>query len=174
MAISREKKEEVVKELKDLFEKEKVVVFTDFKGMNVNSMSQLKNKIREGGGVFKIAKKTLIEKALEDNKPQGLEPLNMEGQIAVAFGFEDPVSTAKIIYQEQKETEKPVIIAGLMGKEFLDAEGVKKLALLPTREELLAKVVGSINAPLSGFVNVLHGNLKGLVYALNAIKEQKS
>ena len=174
MAITRQKKEEVIRELKDLFEREEVVIFTDFKGMDVNSMSDLKSKIRQSGGIFKVAKKTLIEKALGQEKPEGLDPLNMEGQIALAFGFEDAVSTAKAVYDTQKETDKPSIIAGLMGRVVLSAEDIRQLALLPTREELLAKVVGSINAPISGFVNVLHANLKGIVYVLNAINKQKS
>ncbi|MDX1608081.1 MAG: 50S ribosomal protein L10 [Candidatus Spechtbacterales bacterium] len=174
MAITRQKKEEIVKEIGGEFDSAKVVLFTDFKGMDVNSITALRRKVREVGGRFVVVKKTLLKRILEEKKVEGLDPLEMEGQIAVAFGSDDAVATAKAVNEMKKEVEAPQIIAGIMEGSLLSAEQVIELASLPGREELLGKVVGTINAPLSGFVNVLHGNLRGLVYALNAIKDQKA
>lgn len=174
MAISREKKEQVVKELKKDFEDAKVVIFTDYKGMGVNDLTSMRVKIRESGGSYLVAKKTLIRKVLEEEGIKGLDPKTMEGQVAIAFGMQDSVATTKVVYEAQKETERPGIIAGFMDGNVLTQEQIVQLAKLPSRDELLAKLVGSINAPVNGFVNVLHGNLRGLVYALNAIKDQKS
>ncbi|MDX1535791.1 MAG: 50S ribosomal protein L10 [Candidatus Spechtbacterales bacterium] len=174
MAITREKKEQVIDALKKDLDGAKVVVFTDYKGMGVNDLTAMRRKIRESGGRYMVAKKTLIKKALEDAGIKNIDPIEMDGQVAVAFGMEDSVSTTKAIYDTQKETEKPGILLGFMDGKVLTQEQVVQLAKLPSREELLAGVVGSINAPLSGFVNVLGGNLRGLVYTLNAIKEKKA
>lgn len=168
MAISRQKKEEVVKELQDALGKADVVVFTDYKGTDVNTLTDLRNKVRQSGGRYLVAKKTLIKHALGDNI-KGFDPLKLEGQIGLGFGFEDSVATAKVVHGAQLN-----ILGGIMGEKLLSAQEVIQLAQLPTREELVAKVVGTIAAPLSGFANVLRGNFTEFLYALNAIKEQKN
>lgn len=173
MAITRQKKEEVVKDLTNALDDAKVVIFTDFKGMDVNSLTELRSKIKQGGGRYLVAKKTLLKKAIEDKKIKDLDPLEMEGQIGIAFGMEDMVSTSKAVYDAQKETKTLKIISGIMDGKVIAENDVVTLANLPTREELVGKFVGTVKAPLSGFVNVLRGNVTGLVYALNAIKEQK-
>jgi len=138
------------------------------------SILRLRNEVRESGGRYVVVKKTLLKRVLDEKKIDGINPLDMEGQIAVAFGMSDAVATAKVVNTIRKELEKPAIIAGLMDGKVLKMEEVIQLASLPSREELLAKLVGSINAPVSGFVNVLGGTLRSLVYALNAVKEQKN
>jgi len=180
MAISRTKKDEVVKELNEALDSAKIVVFTDFKGMDVNSLTNLRNKVRESGGRYLVAKKTLIKRVLDEKKIKDLNPLEMEGQIGIAFGTTDSVSTSKVVYQTQKEGKILRILGGIMDPsnsleqfQILSDNEIIELAQLPTREELLAQVVGSIKAPISGFVNVLRGNLTGLVYALKAIQNNK-
>lgn len=174
MAITRQKKEEVVKEIGKELDAARVVIFTDFKGMNMSSISRLRNEVRESGGRYVVVKKSLLKLVLDEKKIEGLDPLAMDGQIAVAFGMDDAVATAKVVDTIRKELEKPAIIAGIMDEKILSSEEVIQLASLPSRDELLARLVGSINAPVSGFVNVLGGTLRSLVYALNAVKEQKS
>jgi len=174
VAITKQKKEEVVRDASRELDGAKVVIFTDFKGMDMFSISLLRNKIREVGGRYVVVKKTLLNRVLGERKIEGLSSFEMEGQIAVVFGTNDSVATAKAVYEIKKEVGLPNILGGIMDGSVLTAEEIIHLASLPAREELLAKLVGSINAPISGFVNVLAGNIRGLVYTLNAIKEQKS
>lgn len=171
MAIQRQQKERLVKELGNNFSQAKVSIFTDFTGMDVNSMTTLRRLIQESGGQYRVVKKTLLKRAIEADNIEGIDPLNLQGEIAIAFGFEDPVTTAKAIYTSFKTSEKPKILAGVMTGKALEATEVIELANLPTRDELLAKMVGSINAPISGLVNVLAGTLRSFVYALKAIQE---
>ena len=105
---------------------------------------------------------------------EGLNPLEMDGQIGIAFGTQDAVATSKAVYDIQKEGEILKILGGLMDDRVLSSEQIIQLAKLPTRNELLASVLRSFKAPINGFVNVLRGNLGGLLNVLNAIKEQKS
>ncbi len=174
MAITRQQKENIVKEIKQDIESSKSIVFTDFQGMDVNTITELRSKISEAGGAYKVVKKTLLKKALEDSGIGDINIMDLEGQIAVAFSNEDVVSVAKVLYDTNKKLEVPQVLKGYMEGRVLEAAEVNKLATIPSREELLAKLVGSINAPVSGLVNVLAGNVRGLVYTLNAIKEQKS
>ena len=173
MAISRQKKEEVVKDLKTAFNTAKIVIFTDFKGVGVKSMTNLRKKVREAGGKYVVAKKTLINIALKDKKLDIINPLELDGQIGIAFGDTDLVSTSKAIYEIQKEGGMLKVLNGIMTGKVLDAEEVVQFAQLPTREVLLAQVVHSIKSPISGFVNVLRGNIQGLILTLKAIGEKK-
>lgn len=174
MAISRQKKQETIENLNKALKESIVVIFTDFKGMSVNALTELRNNVRETGGKYLVAKKTLIKRALEDNKLEGANPLEMEGQIGIAFAYTDLVATSKVVYESQKTKKAPRILSGFMNGNLLTSDKIIQLAILPSRQELLASFVGSINAPINGFVNVLSGNMRGLVYALQAIKEQKS
>lgn len=174
MAISKQKKQEIVQNLNKAFKESEVIIFTDFKGMSVNALTELRNNIRETGGKYLVAKKTLIKRALKDNKLEGVNPLEMEGQIGIAFAYIDSAATSKVIYESQKIKKAPRILSGFMNGNLLTSDKIIQLATLPSRQELLANFVGSINAPIVGFVNVLSGNIRGLVYALQAIKEQKS
>ena len=98
----------------------------------------------------------------------------MEGQLAFVYGGEDEVSAAKIISKLGKDNENLKMLGGVLEGKAMDQAEITALSKLPSKDELLAKVVGSLKAPISGFVNVLGGNLRGLVYTLKAIKEQKS
>jgi len=103
-----------------------------------------------------------------------LDPRKFEGRVAVVFGYEDEVAPAKIVAEFQKEHEDKVgFIAGILENKLLNAEEVSALSKLPSKRELYAKIVGSINAPVSGFVNVLAGNIRGLVNVLKAVEEKK-
>jgi large subunit ribosomal protein L10 len=95
------------------------------------------------------------------------------GPTAIAFGVDDPVAPAKVLTENIKKLKKMSLKAGLVDGKVIDVEGIKALADLPSREELIAKMLGSMNAPISGLANVLSGTIRGLAVALNAIKEQK-
>lgn len=168
---TRQQKEELVKSLAQKLKDSKAVVFSDFKGLAVKDMTVLRNELREKGIDFKVLKKTLISIALKDAGIE-MDLKKMEGQIAIAVSEGDEVEAAKIIAKMAKVNENLKIAGGILGKKILGAEEVMALSKLPSKDELLAKLVGTLNAPVSGFVNVLAGNLRGLVQVLKAVGEK--
>lgn len=168
---TREQKKELVKNLAEKLKASKAVVFSDFKGLSVKKMTELRNELRTAGVELKVLKKTLIGVALKD---AGLDAdmKKLEGQIAIAVSAGDEVAAAKIIAKAAKANESLKIVGGILGVKELSADEVNALAKLPSKEEMLAKLVGTLNAPVSGFVNVLAGNLRGLVQVLKAVSEK--
>ena len=169
---TRIQKETIVKELTEKLKNSKAVVFSDFKGLSVKNMTSLRRELRSEGVDIKVVKKTLIDIALKD-AGISVDTKNMEGQIAIAVSRDDEVVAAKIIAKMAKANENLKIVAGILGKSGLSKEEVVALAKLPSKEELLAKFVGTLNAPISGFVNVLAANLRGLVQVLKAVADAK-
>lgn len=169
---TREQKNNIIKDLADKFRKSKAVVFSDFKGLTVKDMTDLRRELRKEGVSFDVVKKTLINVALKDAGIE-MDVKKLEGQIAVAVSGKDEVAAAKIIAKAAKANENLKIAGGLLGVKELSVEEIKSLAKLPSKEELLGKLVGTLNAPVSGFVNVLAGNLRGLVTVLKAVSEKK-
>ncbi len=169
---TRNQKEQLVKELEQNLKKSKAVVFSDFKGLEVKDMMALRKELRNEGIVFKVLKKTLINLAL---KKAGIEVdiKKLEGQIALAISEKDEVAAAKIISKAAKTNEQLKIVGGILEMKEISGEQVRALAKLPSKDELLSKLVGSLNAPVSGFVNVLAGNLRGLVNVLKAVADTK-
>jgi len=172
MAKTKQQKKDTIEVLATGFKNSKSVVFANFQGLSVSDMENLRNKCRENNIDVLVAKKTLVKLAL---KEAGLEvdPTNFEGGVATFIGKEDEVAAAKQVNMFAKEHDMVKMFGGILEGKFVDEQMVKSLANLPTKEELLARVVGSINAPVSGFVNVLAGNLRNLVYVLSAVKEAK-
>jgi len=172
MPKSKEQKQEILKELVENIDNQTAITFVDFKGINVKDVSELRKELKENGAKMVVAKKTLIQKALSE---KGIEAdiRNMEGQIALVFAFEDPVIAVKTIDMFAKKHEHIQIIGGYFEQQMQAREHMLVIASLPSREELLARTVGSIAAPMSGFLQVIHGNIKGLVVALSAIADKK-
>lgn len=171
MPKSRAEKEAIVRELKEKFEGAQAAVLTDYRGMNVAEATNLRKKLREAGCEFKVVKNTLARLAARQTGLEGLAPY-LEGPLAIAFS-KDPVAPAKILYEFIRENKKMEIKAGVLEGNIIDAGKVKELAELPSREILLAKVLGGMQAPLSGFVSVLSGTLRSFVYALEAVRKQR-
>ena len=128
--------------------------------------------MRAAGVEYKVLKNTMVRRAAADAGAEELGEI-LEGPTAVAFGYGDPVVPAKILTDYIKEVKKTEIKGGLLGNKRLSAAEVNALADMPSKEELLAKMLGSLNAPVTGFVMVLSGVLRSLLYALNAVKEAK-
>ncbi len=168
MAISRQKKEETIAAFEKSMQQSKIVVFVNFQGMNVANITDLRNSIRECGGSIQVLKKTLIQRVLDESKVD-INTLVFEGEIAAVFGFQDEIGVVKILSAFAKEKDHSTFRGGVMGSVLLDEEALAQLARIPGRDELLAKAVGSLAAPMSGIVNVFVGNMRNLVYALNAI-----
>lgn len=174
MPPTRTQKEEVLKNLIPDFEKAKSIIFTKFEGLSVKDMTDLRSKLRKSNVKYKIAKKTLLRKAAKQVGLPEIPREITEGPVSTAFSFGDEVIAAKILYTFAKEHEALKLLGGIMNGELLSKEKTLQLAKLPTKEELLTKLVGSLNAPIYGFYAILSGVLKGFMYALNGVKEQKS
>lgn len=161
-----------VEEIKEKIEKAQAVVLVDYRGLNVEELTELRSKYREAGIDYKVYKNTMMRFAFKDS---GLEKFNefLKGPSAIAFGYDDPVQAAKITSEFAKEHGKLEIKAGIVDGEIIDVDGVKSLASLPSREVLIAKALGGINAPIQGFANVLQGTIRSLATVLNAIAEEQ-
>ena len=165
-------KEAEVAEIQEKIEKSQSVMFLDYRGLNVAEVTELRNKMREAGVEYKVIKNTMIRRAAEKAGIEGLDDA-LEGPTAVAFGYAAPVAPAKILVDFIEDTKKTSLKGGVLaGKAMSEAE-IKNLASLPSKEELIAKMLGSLNAPITGLVMALSGIPRNLVYALNAIKEKK-
>ena len=173
MSITKERKKEIIKDLSGRFSKSKSIVFLGFQGLTAVESINLRRKLRGENIDYKVAKKTLIGKGLEEAKFESSEELNLEGPVAVAIGYDDEIAPARLVNEYSKENKKLKLLGGFVETNYVDAIGIKSLALLPNKDQLRAQLVGTINAPVSGFVNVLAGNIRGLVNALKAIGESK-
>ncbi|MDD4900770.1 MAG: 50S ribosomal protein L10 [Patescibacteria group bacterium] len=174
MPKTKEQKRTILKELSEKISKAKSVVFAKFTGLGVKDNENLRAKLLKEHNEYYVAKKTLFDLSFKDKGIVGLDIKKFDGQIAAIFGYDDEVSPAKIAGQFKKEKEgKLEFIGGILENKFINAAEVANLSELPSKKELYAKIIGSINAPVFGFVNALAGNLKNLVYALNAIKDKK-
>ena len=165
-------KEAAVSEIQEKMQQAQSVVFVDYRGLTVEEVTNLRCKMRDAGVEYKVIKNTMIQRAADKEGIEGLNSI-LEGTTAVAFGMKDPVSPAKILVDFAKDTKKTEIKGGVLDGKTIDVDGVKYLASLPSKEELLAKMMGSLNAPVTGLVMALSGVMRNLVCALNAIKEQK-
>ena len=172
--LTKQQKIELVKELAEKIKVAKSAVFVDYKGLKVKDSTDLKKSLRKAGVDYVVVRKTLLDIALKNAGIEGASIKALDGQIALSLSNTDEISGAKIIDTFSKTNENVKMLGGVLGKQVMNAEEVKALAKIPSKEELLAKLVYTLNAPVSGFVNVLAGNLRGLVQVLNAVKEQKA
>ncbi|MCD4762034.1 50S ribosomal protein L10 [bacterium] len=175
MAKTKQQKKEMLADIKEKIDKSKSMVFTSFDSLGVKENEELRNKLKAEQSEYLVVKKTLLDIALKEKKIKGVDAKELEGKLAVVFGYEDEVAPAKIIAAFIKEyDEKIKFIGGFLENKYLDEDEINALSKLPSKQELYAKIVGSINAPVSGFVNVLAGNLRKLVYVIKAIEEKTS
>ena len=157
MAVIRPEKAAKVAEIKELLTASKCTILVDFCGLTVAQDTAFRRKMREAGVKYGVVKNTMLRIAANEAGIEGLEPV-LEKNTAIAVAPEDPVAVAKIICDFAKENK---------------ALTIKALAELPPKEVLIAKMLGSMNAPISGFVNVLQGTIRNVVYALEAVRQQK-
>lgn len=169
---TRTQKELITKELVEKLKEAKAVVFSDFKGMTMKDLVALRKELRAESISLKVVKKTLIDIAL---KEAGIvaSVKDMEGQIAIAVSPKDEVAAAKIISSFAKKNSNLKVTGGVLDGAILSTDEVIALSKLPSKQELLAKFVGTINAPVSGFVRALSGNISGLVRVLKAVADSK-
>ncbi len=171
--LNKAQKQEIVADLADKFKRQKIAIFTDFHGISVVKLQQLRRLLKKSGAEYKVAKKTLLSRALE---AVGLDAKTKElrGEIGVTFGYEDEVSPAKTLLKYSKNNETFKILGGILGMKTLKDSEVITLAKLPTREMLLAQLFRALQSPIRGLANVLYGNLRNLVVVLGKIRNSKS
>jgi large subunit ribosomal protein L10 len=164
--------QEAVKGLTEKFKAMKGLILTEYHGLTVEEISELRSKLRSLNSEYAIVKNTLSEIAL---KKAGIEAgANFSGPTALVIENGDIVSPAKAVVDFAKTHAKLKVRAGFMEGKFVDAVVVEQLSALPSREVLIAKMLGSMNAPITGFVNVLAANIRGLVTVLDAISRKQA
>lgn len=173
MAKTKQQKKETIDSLAKKIKGAKSVVVFNCDGLKVIDTWALRDKLRDAKVEVVATKKTLLKLILDKENFKDVDVKAMQGSLAIAISAEDEVAPAKIIKDFAKDHEQIKFQGGILEGKIVSLETVNELANLPSKIELLAKVVGSIKAPISGFVNVLRGNLSGLINVLNAIKEIK-
>ncbi|RMD59290.1 50S ribosomal protein L10 [Candidatus Parcubacteria bacterium] len=174
MPKTKEQKQAILNSLKDKLQRSKSTALVKFNALKVKEMEELRKELKQEGSEYMVAKKTLLGIALREGGAGEFDFKSVEGQIGVAFGYQDEVAAAKILEKFIKNHSEQVdFIGGVLEGKVINREAIIQLAQVPSKPELYAKLVGSLNAPISGFVNVLAGNLRNLIYVLKAIEEKK-
>ena len=168
----RLEKEKKVADIKEDLSKAKIIVLTDFRGLNVAQMNNLRRTLQKEGVKYRVVKNTLTKIAAGE---VGLDDLKeyLSGPMGIAYGFDDALEPVKILVKFAKEYDKFSLIGGVLENKVLNEGNLKQLADLPPKEVLLARTLGCLQAPLSGFANVLQANIRNLVYVLQAVHDQK-
>jgi large subunit ribosomal protein L10 len=168
---AKTKKAVKIKSIKEKIEAAKVWIMTDYRGMSVKEITELRKKLRASNAEYKVIKNTLAIRALPEQHASVKDVF--AGPMAVVFGYDDVVAPSKILQAFIKEAEKPKVLGGVVEGKYFEEKGIASLAKLKGKKELLAGVVGGLKSPLFNLVNVLQGNLRKLVYVLNAVKDKK-
>lgn len=168
MITTKEKKQEIIKILKEKISTSKIMMFVDFTGISADHLFKLRRKLSDNSFYFKVAKKTLIQKALKDNN-FSVDVKNLKGEIGLVFG-QDEVEPAKITYQFSKENNTFKILGGILDNNFIESNIIINLAQLPSRSELLTNLYYNLSNPLRRLINVLESNLQQFVYILSQRK----
>lgn len=170
--LTKKAKEKMLEEVTAELKQAELVIVSDYRGLNVKAINDLRGKLRNEQCRYKITKNTMNRLACRQAGVESLEPL-FEGPTAIAYSSADPVAAAKVFNEFAKENEALVVKGGLLSGQVLDAAGVKALGDIPPREVLLARVVGGFQSPIAGLVGVLSGTLRSLVYTVDAVRQQK-
>lgn len=170
--MATENKIRTVEELNDKFKKVKSAVFSDFTGLNVTQITDLRRKLRAASIEFKVVKNTLALRASQETDFEKLSEY-FSGPTSVAISYEDVVAPAKVIVEYSKRQPALKIKGGILDGEKVGAEKIRDLAKLPSREVLLSMLLSTFQSPISGFVGTLEGILRQFIYTLEGIKSQK-
>lgn len=173
MPKTKEQKKTIISSYDEKLDKAKSIVLVEYAGLKVKDNEELRNQCKKENSEYVTLKKSLAKIAFDKKEIKDFDLNNLDGSVAMVLGYEDEVTPAKLVDTFVKKHNVMKILAGIIDSKVLQAAQVKELAKLPSKQELLGKVVATINAPISGFVNVLAGNLRGLVQVLNAVKEKK-
>jgi large subunit ribosomal protein L10 len=170
--LKLEQKQKIVEELNDKFRKSKVLIITDYKGMDVTTLNELRRKLRESDIEYRVVKNTLLARASDDTDVSRIKD-SFKGPSAIAMSYEDPVAPAKVLTKFAEDNKKLEIKIGVMGDRVLNVSDIKALASLPAREVLLGQVLSAMMAVPTGLVSALSNIPRKMINVIQAIKEQK-
>ena len=176
MAKSRSAKYKIREDLENSFNQATAAIVAEYKGVDANDLAELRLGLKNVGCELKVVKNSLALKAVKDGESQDSQEIAeyLKGQIAIAYLSEDVASGTKEVLKFAKANKNLVVIGGLLDKKKVTLAEVKELSKLPTKEELLARIVGTLVAPHRGLLYVMNGVSSNLVRAINAIKDQKT
>jgi large subunit ribosomal protein L10 len=172
--MKRSEKEQIIAEVTDVVRKSSAMYFTDFSGLTVAQATELRRELRKSGVDYRVVKNTLVKKALDEVK--GYEGVyeKLVGPTGVAFAYDDPVAPARIIQKFLEKHEKLSLKAAVLEHQVYDGVRLKELAKLPTRADVMAGVLGSIQSPLAGIPGVCHAVVRDLVSVIGEIEKKKA
>ena len=170
--LNKEEKIRVVSELQEKFAKAKGVVFTDYRGLNVEEVTELRNLLRSAELDYRVVKNTLAKRAAEGTPVEPAKE-SLTGPVGVAIGYDDPVLLVKKVLEYSEGNDKLEITAGIVEGSFCDVKQMKAISKLPSREVQLAMLAGAMNAPATKFAGLLNSTLTQFAYALEALKNTK-
>ncbi len=171
--LKLEDKQQIVQDLTERFAKASVVILTDYKGLNVPAMSELRRKLKLAGVDYKVVKNTMMVRASQDT-PIAVLRGHFQGPSAVAIGYADPVAPAQILTKFASDSKTFAVRAGVLQGKLIDPDGIKALADLPPREVLLGQLLCVMAGGPTALVRVLSAVPRGLLNVLNAVKEKKA
>lgn len=175
MAITKEKKSQILKDLEEKFSRAKAVYFAENKGLSVKNVTELRHSLHDKGVDFVVAKKTLMKLAAKNSNFPEISDDVLTGPIAAVIGYDDIVLPSKLVKEFGAKAEDRVILTGgILDGKLLSKVEAMQIASLPAKEQLLAQLVGSMKAPISGFHGALHGLLGKFVRTLEAVRAQKA
>jgi large subunit ribosomal protein L10 len=170
--VKLDQKQKIVEELAEKFKKSKVLIVTDYKGLNVTTLNDLRRKLRESDIEYRVVKNTLLARASDGTDVSKIKD-SFKGPSAIAMSFEDPVAPAKVLTKFAEENKKLEIKIGVMGNRVLSLDDIKALSSLPAREVVLARLLSAMNAVPTGLVSALSNIPRKMINVIQAIKEQK-
>jgi large subunit ribosomal protein L10 len=167
LALTRQKKETLVNEYVEKLQRSQAVIVAEYRGLTTKQLQSLRRDLRNAQSELAVAKNTLIGRALTEVGLPTPESL-LTGPVAVTFCYDEVAAPAKVMTKFAKDSKILIVRGGLLGQTVFDEAGVQSLTELPSKDQLRAQVIGTLQAPISGLVNVLAGTLRGLMNVLNA------
>ena len=172
--MKRSEKEQILAEVTEQVARAKSMFFADFTGITVEQVNELRREFRKSNVDYRVVKNTLARKALESVTGYDSVLDKLVGPTAIAFGFDDPLAPAKIMKKFREKNDKLKVKVCILEKQVFDGKQLDELAKLPTRSEMIAAILGSIQAPVSGVVGAIGAVARDLVYVIDAIEKKKA
>ena len=172
--MNRNEKSEIISEIKELLESSSAIYLTDYSGINVEDISNIRNQFRNEGVRYKVFKNTLVKRALDEAGKYEKIADHLIGMTGFAFASTNPLAPAKIINKYFGDKEKLALKACYVEGDYFEGSQLKTLATLPTKNELIASILGSINAPISGIVGSINAVMRDLVSVVDQISQRQA
>ena len=172
--MNRNEKSEIISEIKELLESSTAIYLTDYSGINVEDVSELRNQFRNEGVRYKVFKNTLVKRALDEAGKYEKIADHLTGMTGFAFASSNPLAPAKIINKYFSDKEKLSLKACYVEGEYFDGNQLKTLATIPTKNELIAGILGSINSPVSGIAGAINAVVRDLVNVVDQISKRQA